>query len=73
MGMKPVQTNLIMMLNSHRRDGLLCAGVRYTSAEEILGKAGLMSPRERGPSVVEYHHADQAKAVLRLNGFEVEE
>ncbi len=67
------QVNLIKMQSSHRQDGLICVGARWTEAEKILDESGLLSVRARGGSVVEYNHQDQAKAVLRLNGFEVEE
>lgn len=73
MGMKPVQANIIKLQSSHYREGLLCVGVRWAEAEAILEDSGLRGSRERGGPVVEYRYADQAKAVLRLNGFEVEE
>lgn len=68
-----VQKNVVKMQSSHRQDGLICVGARWGEAEEILYKSGLMIVKAGGTTVVEYHHAEQAKAVLRLNGFEVEE
>jgi len=63
----------IKLQHRHSLGGLICSGIGWEKADNLLHEAGLVSYGGGGWYVLKYEDIDRIKAVLRLNGFEVEE